>query len=67
MLHSKFHGKRSTSSGEDFLKFFYHIWARQPSWSCDPKQFFVLPIHGGSAKKKGFDCQAVSEKIFENG
>ena len=36
MLHTKFRGNRPTGSGEeDFLSGFYHIWAWQPSWSCD--------------------------------
>ena len=36
MLHTKFRGNRLTGSGEeDFLKGFYHIWARRPFWSCD--------------------------------
>ena len=37
MLHTKFQGHGSISSGEEkFFKVFYHIWARQPYWSCDP-------------------------------
>ena len=36
MLHTKFRGNPPAGSGEeDFLKGFYHIWAWQPSWSCD--------------------------------
>ena len=37
MLHTKFRENRPAGSGEeDFLSFFYHIWAwRPPSWSCD--------------------------------
>ena len=36
MLHTKFHENRPVGSGEeDFLVFFYHIWAWRPSWSCD--------------------------------
>ena len=36
MLHTKFHENRPAGSGEeDFLSGFYHIWAWQPSWSCD--------------------------------
>ena len=37
MLHTVFQGHESISSREEnlFLKFF-HIWAWQPSWSCDP-------------------------------
>ena len=48
MLHTKFRGNPSASSGEeDFLKGFYHIWAWWQSWSCDPdarnKISFPLP------------------------
>ena len=48
MLHTKFRENRLTGSGEeDFFKGFYHIWAWQPSWSCDPdaanKLSFPLP------------------------
>ena len=48
MLHSKFRENRPAGSGEEyFLKCFYHIWAWQPSWSCDPdaanKILFSLP------------------------
>ena len=36
MLHTKFQGHQPFSSEEeDFLSFFYHIWAWWPSWSCD--------------------------------
>ena len=36
MLHAKFQDHRTSGSGEeDVLKFFFHIWALQPSWSCD--------------------------------
>ena len=38
---------RCSSGEEDFFKGFYHIWARRPSWSCDPdaanKISFPLP------------------------
>ena len=34
MLHTKFLENRPVGSGEDFSGF-YHIWAWQPSWSCD--------------------------------
>ena len=49
MLHTKFHEDRPAGSGEeDFLGFFYHIWAWQPSWSCDLnfviKLSFPLPM-----------------------
>ena len=32
---------QSTSSGEDFLKGFYHIWAWWPSWSCDLDYLYI--------------------------
>ena len=35
MLHAKFQDHRTSGSGEEDLKGFYHIWASQPSWSCD--------------------------------
>ena len=34
MLHTKFRANRSTRF-QRFFKCFYHIWAWQPSWSCD--------------------------------
>ena len=34
MLHAKFQYHKTTGSGEDFVDL-YHIWAWQPSWSCD--------------------------------
>ena len=47
MLHTKFRENRPASSGNRFLKGFYHIWAWRPSWSCDPdgtnKISFPLP------------------------
>ena len=36
MLHIKFQGHWSIGSGEEDLLRFYHIWAWQPCWSCDP-------------------------------
>ena len=47
MLHTKFRGNRSSSSGKEDFEGFYHIWAWRPSWSCDPdaanKLSFPLP------------------------
>ena len=40
MLHTKINENRPASSGEDFLKGVYHIWAWWPSWSCD--QHYVI-------------------------
>ena len=42
MLHAKFQDLRTSGSGrEDFLGF-YHIWAWQPSWSCDMGHLYKL-------------------------
>ena len=35
MLHAKIQDHRPLGSGEEDFKGFYHIWAWQPSWSCD--------------------------------
>ena len=36
MLHTKFRENRPSGSVEEFFEgFFYHIWAWQPSLSCD--------------------------------
>ena len=36
MLHTKFRENQPAGSGEEeFLRVFYHIWAWQPSCSCD--------------------------------
>ena len=48
MLHTKFLENRPAGSREeDFLKGFYHIWAWQPSWSCDPDAAnkILFPLH----------------------
>ena len=36
MLQTMFRGNRSTGSGGEDFKGVYHVWARWPSWSCDP-------------------------------
>ena len=47
MLHTKFRENRPPVLEKKILKGFYHIWAWQPSWSCDPdaanKLSFPLP------------------------
>ena len=47
MLHTKDLVNLPTGSGEDILKGLYHIWAWQPSWSCDlyhvKKINFIVP------------------------
>ena len=35
MLHTNFQDHRPFGSGEEDFLSFYHIWAWQPSWSCD--------------------------------
>ena len=48
MLHAKFQDPRPLGAGEEDFKGFYHIWAWQPSWSCDLDylytHWFPLPI-----------------------
>ena len=57
MLHTKFHGNRSTGSGEENFEG-YHIWAWRPSWSCDPDaayKKFRFPLSKEDIHKFGFD------------
>ena len=63
MLHTKFQDPRPLGSGEeDFQKFLpymgAHIWAWQPSWSCDLNYLytlsFPLPIKFGFDWPSGF-------------
>ena len=35
MLHTKFHGNRPASSGEEDFEWFLPYMGVQPSWSCD--------------------------------
>ena len=35
MLHAKFQDHRTSGSGKEDFKGFFHIWAWRPSWSCD--------------------------------
>ena len=42
MLHAKFQDHRISGSGEEDFKGFYHIWAWQPSWSCDLDHLYKL-------------------------
>ena len=39
-------------------KGFYHIWALQPSWSCDQEQIFFSPTHRGSIQNFALTSQA---------
>ena len=49
---------------------FCHIWACQPSWSCDLNHYLVkryVPLQIEAAKTKlALIGQAVSKKMFEN-
>ena len=54
---------------EKIFKGFYHIWAWQPSRSCDPGAVNKLssPLPKEAPHKIGFNWTAVSEKkVFEN-
>ena len=42
MLHAKFQDHRTSGSGEEDFKGFYHIWAWRPSWSCDLGHLYKL-------------------------
>ena len=42
MLHAKFQDHRTSGSGEEDFKGFYHIWAGWPSWPCDPDHLYKL-------------------------
>ena len=42
MLHAKIQDHRTSGSGEDDFKGFYHIWAWRPSWSCDLDHLYKL-------------------------
>ena len=43
MLQNKSQGHPPSGSGEeDFQRFFYYIWARRPSWSCNQDHFNKL-------------------------
>ena len=57
MLHAKFQDHRTFGFGvDDFLRF-YHIWARQPFWSCDLDHLHKLsfPFTRRLHIKFGFD------------
>ena len=44
MLHIKFQVNQPFGSEEVIFKVFYHIWAWQPSWSCDLNHVNSLPF-----------------------
>ena len=41
-LRAKFQDHRTSGSGEEDFKSFYHIWAWWPSWSCDLYHLYKL-------------------------
>ena len=57
MLHAKFQDHRTSCSGEEDFYGFYHIWAWQPSWSCDLDHYinFRSPFPMRRHIKFGFD------------
>ena len=61
MLHTKFRINRPAGSGEEDFKGFYHIWARQPSWSCN--QIFISLYLKAFTKNLVQIGKVVSEKI----
>ena len=61
MLHTKFRENRPGGSGEEDFVGFYHIWAWQPSWSCDPDAVNIIsppPYPRRLHIKFGFDWQS---------
>ena len=42
MITAKCQDNRTSGSGEDDFKGFYHIWAWWPSWSCDLDHLYKL-------------------------
>ena len=42
MPQAKFQDHRSSGSGEDNFKGFYHIWEWRPSWSCNLEHLYKL-------------------------
>ena len=42
MLHAKFQDHKTSGSGVDFFKVFYHIWEWWPSWSRDLDHLYKL-------------------------
>ena len=58
MLHTKFH-QNLPRSGKKIFKVFYHIWAVQPSWSCD--------LQYADGFSLTFYLQAYIQNLVENG
>ena len=44
MLHAKFQDQWTSGSGEEDFYGFYHIWAWQPSLSCDLDHLYKLSV-----------------------
>ena len=42
MLHAEFQDHRTSDSGKEFFKAFYHILAWCPAWSCDLGHLYKL-------------------------
>ena len=42
MLPVTFQDQRTSGSGEEYFKVFYHIWAWRPSWSCDLDHLYKI-------------------------
>ena len=42
MLHAKFQDHRTSGSGKEDFKGFYHIWAWWTFWSCDLDHLYKL-------------------------
>ena len=57
MLHAKFEDQRTSSSGEEGFKDFYHIWAWRPSWSSELDHLYklVFPLPKRLHMNIGFD------------
>ena len=64
MLNAKFQDHRTSDSGKEVSKAFYHIWAWCPSWSCDLGHLYKLSF---PIPKKALIGKVVSEKIFDKG
>ena len=68
MLHAKFQGNRTSGSGEEDFKGYYHIWVWPSSWSCDLYHLYKLsfPLPKEDSRDLALIGQLVSEKMFEN-
>ena len=65
MLHTKFQDHRTSGSGEDFFRDFYHIWAWRPSCHV-PWTIYIIFCSSFPRRPHIKFGQAVSEeKTFE--